>query len=205
MWLFDLQENTLNRGDELYMMLYANDSFMWLIVILFIVFIISVAPLMSGEGIKQKRVLIPFFTSLLMLPLLIFISWDHVRVIDHDGVSIVSFAERQEATWQEVDHVVVEPFIRRNPGTTNVPPSRTALFAIHVVEQSGDVYTFDNFGFNNDKMSQALEVRSHVVGKGIPFFVQQPTEDQWSFMIIELENEDVDERKFQQLFTPDPQ
>ncbi|MBM7633123.1 hypothetical protein [Geomicrobium sediminis] len=90
-------------------MLYANDSFMWLIVILFIVFILLVAPLLSGEGLKQKRVLIPFFTSLMMLPVLILISWDHVRVIDHDGVSIVSFGERQEATWEEVDHVVVEP------------------------------------------------------------------------------------------------
>lgn len=54
-------------------------------------------------------------------------------------------------------------------------------------------------------MSQALEVRSHVVGKEVPFFIQQPTEDQWSFMVIELENEDVDEQMFQQLFTPYPQ
>ncbi|WP_040982662.1 hypothetical protein [Oceanobacillus jeddahense] len=202
-FLYDVKEGSIRQDNETYIILNGNGGFDIAEAVLAAVILLTGGPIFHGMGWKMKRIVIPFISGLLLLPLLLILSWDDFRMIDlQQGVAINSLGEKQEAGWEEVDQVTIELFTRSTSGGRNRAPQTTPLFAFHFADQQGNTFTFDNFGYNNAKMEETLQIKEAVIAENIPLQVEEPSEEEWWRITQELEKDAVNEELFDELFTP---
>lgn len=167
------------------------------ILIGFVVFFSFLAIYILGFKVS-KSVYITFVISLVLIIFIPYMTKNDYRAIRENGIFISEQGSERLIEWSDIQKVELNSFIHRRSRSHS---SHNWEFIFY--ENGGGKIIFGPFTYYQYALQSSLEIKNKIIEENVPLTVDILTENEWSYVEIDMEYEEGNPADFYSLFELD--